>query len=104
MRILGGLGLGLLLILGCGDADPASQACGEICSLPDECFAELGMPIQSGDCVQTCEAQVEYVGVDCLNAISATIACLGTCDVESLTQEQALACQDEALGIESACE
>jgi len=54
--------------------------------------------------VQICEAQVEVVGIGCVSAISSTIACLGTCDVESLTQAELLACQDEALKIESACE
>ena len=104
MRVLRGLGLGLLLLFGCGDSNSASQACSEICSLPDECFVELGIPAQGGDCVQTCEAQVEYVGVDCINAISATIACLGTCDIDLLTEEELLECQDEALAISPACE
>jgi hypothetical protein len=54
--------------------------------------------------MQACKAQVEVVGVHCVNAISDTIACLGTCDFESLTNEDVLACQDEALRIESACD
>jgi hypothetical protein len=75
-----------------------------MCGWPDECFAQLGVPLQGADCVQICEAQVEVVGIGCVRAISSTIACLGTCDVESLTQAQLLACQDEALEIEFACE
>ena len=72
--------------------------------MPDECFSELGVPVQGSECMQACEAQVEIVGVACVNAISSTIACLPSCDFESLTNDQLLACQDEALRIESACD
>jgi len=54
--------------------------------------------------MQTCEAQAEYVGVACLNAISDTIACLDTCDLDLLTDAQLADCQDEALGISAACD
>jgi hypothetical protein len=110
MRILGGLGLALLLASGCGDlgsraeARIASQVCDELCGWPDECFAQLGAPLEGADCVQTCEAQAELVGIACISAISSTIECLGTCDVESLTVEQQLACADEAEAISAACE
>jgi hypothetical protein len=110
MRILGGLGLALLLLSGCGDlgsraeARIASQVCDEICGWPDECFTQLGVPMQGGDCVQACEAQVEVVGIACVSAIASTVECLGTCDVESLTVDQQLACRDEAEAISSACE
>ena len=57
-----------------------------------------------GDCVQTCEAQSGLVGIACISAINSTIECLGTCDVESLTVEQQLACQDEAQAISAACD
>ncbi len=93
-----------VLACGCGDARSASQACGELCTVPDECFVQLGIPVPDGDCMQACEAQIELVGVDCVYAISDTIACLPTCDVEALTNEQLLACQDEALGISQACD
>ena len=104
------MGLALLLLSGCGDlgsraeARLASQVCDEICGWPDECFTQLGIPVQGGDCVQTCVAQVDVVGVACISAISSTIACLGTCDVQSLTEAELLDCQDEALAIESACD
>jgi hypothetical protein len=110
MRILGGLGLALLLASGCGDlgsraeARLASQVCDEICGWPDECFTALGVPLQGGDCVQTCEAQAEDVGIECMSAIASTVECLGTCDVESLTLEQQFACQGEAEAISAACE
>jgi hypothetical protein len=110
MRILGGLVLALLLASGCGDlgsraeARLASQVCDEICGWPDECFTALGVPLQGGDCVQTCEAQAEDVGIACMSAIASTVECLGTCDVESLTLEQQLACQGEAEAISAACE
>ena len=109
MRILGGLGFALLLASGCGDLDSRaralteSQVCDEICGWPDECFTALGVPVQ-GDCVQTCEAQAGLVGIACISAINSTIECLGTCDVESLTVEQQLACQDEAEAISAACD
>jgi hypothetical protein len=110
MRILGGLGLALLLASGCGDSGSraearlASQVCDEICGWPDECFTQLGVPVQGGDCVQTCEAQVEVAGIACVSAIASTVECLGTCDLESLTLEQQLACQGEAEAISAACE
>jgi hypothetical protein len=110
MRIFGGLGLALLLASRCGDlgsraeASLASQVCDEICGWPDECFTQLGVPVQGGDCVQTCEAQVEVAGIACVSAIASTVECLGTCDVESLTLEQQLACQGEAEAISAACE
>jgi len=110
MKLFGGLGLALLLLGGCGDSGTSSQArtaaevCDEMCGWPDECFTQLGVPIQGAECVQACEAQVEFVGIDCVRSISDTIACLGTCDVESLSESQALACQDEALAIEAACD
>jgi len=109
MKLLGGIGLALLLLGGCGDsgssrARTAGQVCDEMCGWPDECFTQLGVPVQGADCVQACEAQVEVVGIECVSAISHTIACLGTCDVESLSQAQLVACQDEALAIESACD
>lgn len=53
--------------------------------------------------MQTCKAQAEYVGVACLNAISDTIACLDTCDLDQVTEAQAAQCQDEALRISPAC-
>ena len=107
VRILVGLGL---LLLGCGGSDAGTartgeQVCGEICGWPDECYVQLGVPAQDpAQCVQSCEAQIDLVGVECLVAISNTVECLGTCDVESLTDEELLACQDEALAISSACE
>lgn len=96
--------VGLGLVCGCGDARSAAGACGELCSMPDECFAQLGVPVPGGDCMQACEAQIELVGVDCIAAISDTIACLPTCDVDSLTNEQLLACQDEALRVGQTCD
>ncbi|MBW2159734.1 MAG: hypothetical protein JRH14_07170 [Deltaproteobacteria bacterium] len=114
MRILGGLGLALLLASGCGDlgsraeARAASQVCDELCGWPDECFSQLGAPLEGADCVQTCEAQAEVVGVACVSAISSTISCLGTCDVASLTEAEAAAaaakCQGQAEAIAAACE
>ncbi|KPK17282.1 MAG: hypothetical protein AMJ62_02240 [Myxococcales bacterium SG8_38] len=81
-----------------------SQVCDEMCGWPDECFTQLGAPVQDAECVQSCQTQAELVGVDCLSAISDTIACLETCDLQSLTEQQVLACQDEAMVIERACE
>ncbi len=72
--------------------------------MPDECFAELGVPVSGGDCMQACVAEIESVGVSCVNAISDTIACLPSCDLESLSDAELLACQDEALRITQACD
>jgi hypothetical protein len=110
MKIFGGLGFALLLVCGCGDlgsraeARVTGQICDELCGWPDECFTQLDVSLDGADCVQTCEAQGAIAGFECVSAISSTIACLGTCDFESLSQEQLRDCQDEALEIESACE
>jgi hypothetical protein len=109
MRAWGILGLALLLLSGCGDSNmgearTAEQVCDEICGWPDACFVQLGVPVQGAECVQSCEAQADLVGVGCLRAISDTVDCLGTCDFESLTDQQILNCRGVALAIESACE
>lgn len=103
------LGLALVLLGGCGDskvgeARTAGQVCDEICGWPDACFTQLGVPVQGAECMQSCEAQAGLVGLDCLRAISDTVDCLGTCDFESLTNQQLLDCQSVAFAIDSACE
>ncbi len=92
IRILG-RGLGLR-------RKPATRFCG----WPDECFTSLGVPVQDADCVPSCEASIDVVGLDCMSAILTTIDCLGTCDVQSITNEQALACQEQAQALTIACE
>ncbi|MGD8608470.1 MAG: hypothetical protein PVH21_14330 [Myxococcales bacterium] len=98
------------LLAACGDSASGSgprtlsQVCDDMCGWPDACFVELGVPAPGSECMQSCEAQAEIVGVDCIGAISDTIACLGTCNLDSITQEQALACQEEAQAISNACE
>ncbi|MGB8332513.1 MAG: hypothetical protein WCE62_20480 [Polyangiales bacterium] len=109
MRTWGVLGLALLLS-SCGDSNSdaaprnAAEACDAICGWPDECFTELGVPVQDADCVQSCQAQVELVGVDCIVALARTVDCLGTCDLESLSEEQILDCRDEAEAISQGCD
>ena len=106
MRAWGLLGFALLLLGSCGDSEArtAEQVCDEICGWPDECFVQLGVPpVERAECVQSCEAEAEMVGLDCLRAISDTFDCLGTCDFESLTDQQLLNCREVALGIDSAC-
>jgi len=110
MRLLALMGMALLLLASCGDsggrgsARTAGALCDEVCGWPDQCFAELGVPLEDAECIQSCEASVEYVRVACLAAIADTVSCLGTCDFESLTNEQILNCQDEAERISSSCE
>ncbi len=94
---------------GCGDssageARTAGQVCDQICGWPDACFAELGVPVHGAECVQSCEAQADLVGLECLRAISDTVDCLGTCDIESLTEQQILSSQSVALAIDAACD
>jgi hypothetical protein len=109
MKLLALMGM-VLLLASCGDSGDNGTArtggslCDEMCGWPDECFVALGVPLQGSECMQSCEASVEVVGVDCLGAIVDTIACIGTCDVESITEEQALACQSEAERVVSSCE
>jgi hypothetical protein len=110
MKLLALMGMTLLLLASCGESDvpgagrTAGSLCDEVCGWPDQCFAELGAPLGGADCIAACEESVEVVGVACLGAIADTIACLGTCDVESITQEQALACQGEAERISASCD
>ena len=61
---------------GMANARTAGGVCDELCGWPDECFAQLGAPLEGADCVQTCEAQAEIVGIECVRAISSTISCL----------------------------
>lgn len=110
MRGFGWMGLALLLLGGCGEsgkgasARTAGELCDEVCGWPDACFAELGVPLQDADCVASCEASVEVVGLPCLQAINNTVSCLGTCDFDALTDQQLLDCQDEAEVISAACD
>jgi len=99
---VGGFLLASMLLCGC--VGKASQACDDLCSVPDECFAALGVP-DPGDrgCVAQCLAGAKSVGVSCINAIVDTIHCLPSCDVASLTPEEQLACQDEAELISTQC-
>ncbi len=109
MKSLAWMGMALLLLAGCGGSDDngaartANGLCDEVCGWPDSCFAELGVPMQ-GDCIESCMASVDVVGIDCLGAIADTISCLGTCNVNDLTNEELLACQDQALRISNTCE
>ena len=110
MKSLAWMGMALFLLVACGDsgtngtARTAGSLCDEVCGWPDECFVALGVPLQGAECMQNCEASVDAVGVDCLGAIVDTVDCIGTCDVESITEQQALACQGEAEAIVAACE
>jgi len=110
MRLLASMGMALLLLASCGDSNglgaarTAGELCDEVCGWPDMCFAELGAEIQGDQCVDACVQQVDVVGVDCLRAIANVVSCLGTCDFESLSNDQILACQDEAEAISAACE
>ena len=110
MRLLALTGMTLLLLASCGDsgnggaARTAGELCDEVCGWPDQCFAELGVPLEGAECVQSCEASVEVVGLPCLQAINNTVTCLGTCDFNALTDRQILNCQDEAQAISTACE
>lgn len=106
-------------IVACGDAAEGSsrdgaggevgqprtvdQICDEVCGWPDECFVAFSVPV-AGDCTATCESSVEQVGAACVEAIADTVACVGTCDLESVTEQQALACQDDAERISVACD
>jgi hypothetical protein len=82
----------------------AESICTEFCSLPEECFVELGVTAPGGDCMTDCQAQVDLSGSACINAILDTVDCLGTCDFNSLSEAQILACQDEALVVQAECE
>ena len=55
------------------------------------------------DCVPQCEASIDYVGVDCLFAMADTLTCLGTCDVDTLSDRELASCQSFAVAASSAC-
>lgn len=94
------LWLGLMLV-GCGD--DAADACNSLCDgQSGDCLAEFGL--QSEDCFDSCQAQVDQVGEKCMSAIAATLECLGTCDPEELSEADLLACQDEAFAVADRCE
>ncbi len=109
MKSLAWMGMGLLLLAACGDSGMSGAArsgalCDEVCGWPDACFEALGAPLGGADCIAACEASVEEVGAACLGAIADTVNCLGTCDVESITEAEALACQSQAERISSSCD
>jgi hypothetical protein len=110
MKSLAWMGMILLLLAGCGDsgtngsARTAGELCDQVCGWPDACFVELGVPVEDAECVASCEASVEVVGLPCLQAINNTVSCLGTCEFDALTEQQILACQGEAEAISTACD
>ena len=110
MRAWGLLGLALLVLGSCGDSDAgqartAEQVCDEVCGWLEECLVEPGSPpLERAECVQSCEAEAEMVGLDCLQAVSDTFACLRTCDLDSVTNQQILDCEDAFLSVDSVCE
>lgn len=110
MKTLTWMGMVLVLAAGCGDSGGSGTArtagglCDEVCGWPDQCFAELGAPLNDGDCMAECEASVEVVGVACLGAIADVVSCLGTCDFESIGPAEAEACADQARAISDVCE
>ena len=93
----------VVLLCGCGGTS-ASDACSEVCSLPDSCFAEFDLPNPGDDCLDACRSAIDEVGVGCVLSIVDAIDCLGTCDVDSLTSEDFLECQDQLEGIVPACD
>lgn len=103
------IGTLVLLLAGCGDSGPgaarsAGELCDEVCGWPDQCFVELGVPVEDAQCIQSCESQVDVVGIGCLAAIADTVACLGTCDFDALTEADINRCQSAAEAISTACE
>jgi hypothetical protein len=42
--------------------------CDDICGLREDCFAQVGIPLQRGDRVHSRGAHVELVGSACVNA------------------------------------
>jgi hypothetical protein len=110
MKSIASVGAILLLLAACGDsgtngsARTAGELCDEVCAWPDACFAELGVPVADAECIASCEESVQVVGLPCLQAINNTVSCLGTCDFNALTDQQILACSDEAEVISAACD
>lgn len=92
-----------VLLSGC--LRDATEACDQLCGMPDECFDALGVPDPGGKgCVAQCLVGAKSVGVGCINAIADTISCLPSCDLDSLSDEDKLACQDEAQRIDVECD
>lgn len=110
MKSLAWMGMVLLLLAACGDAGDAGsprtagELCDEVCGWPDQCFAELGVPLQDSECLSACEQSVDAVGFACLQAIAGTVSCLGTCDFNALTEADINRCQGEAEAISTNCD
>ena len=98
-----------LLLWSCGDsssgpsARTVRQACDEFCAWPEACFAELGLLLEVDDCVPQCEASIDSVGVDCLFAVADMLECLGTCEIDTLSDRELASCQSVAMAASSAC-
>lgn len=104
------MGMVCLLLAACGDAGDggsprtAGELCDEVCAWPDQCFAELGVPLQDSECLSECAQSADAVGLACLQAIASTVSCLGTCDFNGLTEADINRCQGEAQAISTHCD
>lgn len=104
------MGVLFLVVAGCGDSDGGGSGfsggglCDDVCSWPSSCFDEFAPAIGDADCMDACEASVDVVGAACLEAINATVYCLGTCNEEDISIADIERCQATAQQIDSACD
>jgi hypothetical protein len=110
MKSIAWIGAVFLIVTGCGDSDGVGSGfsggtlCEDVCSWPASCFDQFAPTLGDADCVEACEASVDFVGAACLEAINATVYCLGTCSEADITVADIERCEGTVLQIDSACE
>ena len=109
MKSLAWVGMLVVVLAGCGDSDGAGPGfsggtlCDDVCSWPSSCFDEFAPSLSDAECVDSCNQSIDFFGDACLQAINATVYCLGTCSEDEITIEDIERCQGTALQIDSAC-
>lgn len=104
------MGMLVLALTGCGDSDGPGGSfsggglCDDVCSWPTSCFDEFAPTIGDAECLDSCNESVDVFGRACLEAINATVYCLGTCSEEEISIADIERCQGTAQQIDSACQ
>ncbi len=109
MKLLTSMGVIALLLAGCSGSDSGGPGfsgtlCQDVCAWPSSCFDQFAPTVSNAECLESCDASIDLFGEACLEAINATVYCLGSCREEDITVDDINRCQGTALQIDSACD